>query len=230
MSTQGYSSDVSAGPDEGLQQLLASVQSFRRVMGAAARGDARYEGTDATELVSLVLDGVGGVESVRISPEWFQRRGASSLGLAMYEAYQAAMTRAMEASVGQMDAAEDQEQFRAAEPSETYSPRVWSGRPQDFQAPSFADIRDRLWTIQEQQYQREYLRERRRVEQPAERLVYGPYGMVTVRMRGVGITEITVLSNAGRDDVPALEHDALVALRTAGRPAAGGDNRETGGV
>ncbi len=230
MSTGGYPSDASAGPDEGLQRLLASVQSFRRVMGAATRGDARYEGTDATELVSLVLDGVGGVESVRIGREWFQRRGASSLGPAMYEAYQDAMTRAMEASVEQMDAAEDEERLRVADPSEMHRPPVWTGRGQDFQAPSFADIRDRLRTIEERQYEREYLRERRRVEQPAERLVYGPYGMVAVRVRGVGITEITVLSNVGRNDVPTVEHDALVALRTAGRPAAGGDNREAGGV
>jgi hypothetical protein len=93
------------------------------------------------------------------------------------------------------------------------SPPVGTGRPQDFHAPSFDDVRAALRDLEERQYIREYQRERRAGGRPEEQVVYGPYRLAAVTVRGGDVAEIKIPTPVGRDRVTLLAQDTVRALQ-----------------
>ena len=218
------------GPEERLERLASSVRSLQRVVRSATRTADRHRGSDASGLVTMVADNAGQVESVRVDPDWFVRHTSASLGPALFEAYQATMTKVMEATVALMDAAEAEERGRYDDATGGLrAPAGDTGRPQDVHMPTFDDVRDALRTIENRQYEREYQRGRRRTERPEERLVYGPYHVGAVLHRGAGVAEIAVVNAVSRDRISTLEQDTVLALRAPREPDGNADERETGG-
>ncbi|WP_203787249.1 YbaB/EbfC family nucleoid-associated protein [Paractinoplanes rishiriensis] len=210
MSLYGYANTDREGPEERLARIASSARSISRVLRSATRSGVRHQGSDGTGLVTMSADGSGRVESIHIDPSWFQRHTATALGPAMFEAYQAVMTEVMTASVEQMEEAEREE---AQRPPDEPAPDAYTGRPQDFHAPTFDDVRAALRDLEERQYIREYQRQRRASGQGEEQTVYGPYRLAAVTVRGGDVAEITIPTPVGRDRVNVLAQDTVRALQ-----------------
>ncbi|MEO3745259.1 YbaB/EbfC family nucleoid-associated protein [Plantactinospora sp. B5E13] len=209
-----FGRDTDSDPIEELTRLSGELRAFRRTLASATRTDTRHQGRDGTGLVTLVANGAGQVRSVEINPDWFAGRGTVDLGPALLEAYQAAMTEAMTASVERIDRAEEEEALRQlssrGEPS-TYSPPPYvRSNPR----PTFKDVWAALRELEERQYEREYQRSRRLTGRSTdERVVTGPSRLADITVRGTDVTGITVSSSVGRSRARDLAQDIVLALR-----------------
>lgn len=200
--------DVDADPVTQLTQLAAEVRSFRRTVRAAIQPDAQHEGWDATGLVRLVADGTGRVRSIDISRDWFAARGPAGLGPAMFEAYQAAITEVLLASLDRMTAAEAEEAARSGAP-EPPAPEA-SVRDGRYSSAAFAGAEAALAELEERDNQRERFPAS---QSTADTVLYGPYRLVEVTVRNGAVAEIAVTGPVRRDRVDVLADDAVHALR-----------------
>ncbi|GAB2940567.1 hypothetical protein GCM10027280_31340 [Micromonospora polyrhachis] len=198
----------SASPIDRLIDLRDRTLALRRVIGAATNSTPRYRGRDATRLVSVAAGGNGRVEAVDIDEGWFHGRGASGLGPALLEAYQAAMAEVLRGAVERIEEAGEEGRPSFVETS-TPTPSV-----EPFSYVTFDDVEEALRAFDRGLAER---REHRTAAPPdGERVLHGPYSLVTIVVRDGAITAIRVESHVTRSQVRLVRQDAVAAFGKLG--------------
>lgn len=192
-----------------LIQLRDRTLALRRVIGAATGSTACHRGRDATRLVSLTARGSGRVESVDIDESWFNGRGASGLGPALLEAYQAAMAEVLSGAVERIEEAEKDGSFLPV--GEAVTPPAPPVEP--FPHVTFDDVEEAMRAFDRRIAERG---ERRTAPADEEQILRGPHCLVTIVVRDGGIAEIRVESHVARSQARLAAQDAVAAFNKLG--------------
>lgn len=208
--------DVLGDSDE----LRERARRLLRERGGDTRPARRHEGTDPSGSVRVAVDGRGRVTDVDVDATWRQRVGASGFPGALFEAYTAAVRTALEAAA-----------LAAVEARSTSPSKAWPQRaPEAGSRPSVGprapaperEVDERAWlrrtwaTLDGIDAQLSRLSQSNAAAGPGERDVSSPDGLLTLRMRGRGVTGVTgdarLLAVA---DPQRLRREALAAFRAA---------------
>jgi hypothetical protein len=108
-----------------LRRISAELGTVSRAAQAASRPDARYEGSDPTGTITVVMDGRQRVQDVRVDLRWDERLRRTELGEALSSAYSQAVIALLDAGSAAYDEAE-----ALAEADPRDEPRT-SARPYD---------------------------------------------------------------------------------------------------
>jgi len=210
---------VPADPAERLRGIAARMRHLSRTIRAARDPHARYTGEDATGMVVVTADSSGQVLSVDIGRQWFSRHGTASLGPAILEAHQAAISRLLVEQADRLDRAGDETPDpRPAELSSTAVPSA------DRPAPTVAELDDLLRAVAEAEHRQSVRRQTPAV--PAQRRVHGPAGHISLLVHGHAVQKVSVGTHIDSGLLAALARDAVAAFREAADPVS---DRPSGG-
>ena len=206
---------MSEDPAERLRGIATRMRNLSRTIRSAQNPAARHTGEDATGMVTVTTDGSGRVSSVDISRGWFSCRGTTSLGPAILEAHQAAITKILteqtdrlEQSSGELyDSHSDEASWRAEPPAAR-------------RAPTFADLDDLRRSLADAE-NRHSGRVRQTPASPAQRRVHGPAGHISLLVRDHAVQSVSVGAHIDPGLLAALSRDAVTAFREAHSPATG---------
>ncbi|MFG1603160.1 hypothetical protein [Actinoplanes sp. NPDC049265] len=181
---------MSDDPVADLRVIGAELIALGRAARAASRPDARYEGSDATGTITVVLDGRQRVVDVRVDMRWDQRLARTELGPALSAAYSQAVIALLDADSEAFDEA------RAAPPVAPVEPAP----PRPAPVYTDADVDEMKYQLDRQLQQNDMLL--RFADQPpaargfaGEAEVTGPGEFVIIAVRNGRIADIRVLAS-----------------------------------
>ncbi|GII23035.1 hypothetical protein [Planosporangium mesophilum] len=196
------------------EALRAEAEQAVRAAGGDVSPPRYQEGADASDSVRVTVDGRGELESVDISRHWRDRLAVGGLAGALFEAYTAALTKAVSA-LGL--AAMTGDHALAGQPSRADGNEDWP-RPDP-------EVDEERWLAASWAMLDEIHAELRRLTAleadsaaaaHRDTTLSSPRGCFTVRLRGRDIVEITGdISRIAMAEAEQLRLDALAVLRAA---------------